>query len=352
MDTSKKPPEKKDAVSVVEHKMPSPLINTMEDLHLFSAAVFKSQMWAGIKNPETAMVRIQAGRELGLQPIMALNKIHVTPRGDIIIATSVLGAVAMDQGVRWQILQKDPKGCKLKIYRLDGSIPEHTETFTMEDAKRAKLADKDNYLMYPEEMCYNRCLSKGLRVFDPRIGAGFYTKEEMEDAESQRFGEQNQRQQTEIPEEEEVLEGEIVEEEDYEEEMSKAMDREEDPPVQKADLQEEARSELNESPEVAAKKKEDIEQIRKHLMVLELDKKRDEKQTFKEWLVEKQKNKIFLRKNKFGHHSFHLGDAEAIDELNKNRQVIVTKYVEAQFKLMKPGERIGCFVVPQRRDDA
>jgi len=347
MSTDKATP-KKDAVATVDPRPLNAMITTMDDVYSLASAIFKSGAFQGIKNPETAIVRILLGRELGLQPMMSINKIHITEAKDVIIETMAMASSAMAQGVRWEVLKKDPTGCKLRIYKTGGDIPDHSESFTIEDATRADLAWKDNWKKYPEEMCYNRCLSKGLRVFDPRIGAGYYTKEEMEGVD--KFGVPPQRQpETQdhaAPNKNEVIEGEIVEEEDYQEEMKKAMDRDPDPPAPKTNLQEEAAEELNESPEVVAQKKEEIEQIRKALTILEIDKKHDEKQTFKEWLVTKQKNKIFLRVNKFGHQSFHLGDAEAVHELNKNSQAIIRKYVDAQFLLLQPGQRVGCFVKP------
>ncbi|KKK54287.1 hypothetical protein LCGC14_3086270, partial [marine sediment metagenome] len=55
--------------------------------------------------------------------------------------------------------------------------------FTMEDAARAKLATKDNWVWYPEEMCYWRGFLKGVRVFDPRICMGLYSVQEVNDFE-------------------------------------------------------------------------------------------------------------------------------------------------------------------------
>ena len=190
MATEKKETPKKDAIIPVDSKPLAAMVNTMDDVYSLASAIFKSGAFQGIKNPETAIVRILLGRELGLQPMMSINKIHITEQKDVIIETIAMASSAMSQGVRWEILQKDAKGCKLRIYKTGGDIPDHVETFTMEDAVRADLAWKDNFKKYPEEMCYNRCLSKGLRVFDPRIGAGYYTKEEMAGVE--KFGSQEQ----------------------------------------------------------------------------------------------------------------------------------------------------------------
>jgi len=342
MAEAKKKTEKKDAiVPVPEHGLPASLINTMEDLHMFSQAVFKSQLIPGIKNPETAMVRILFGRELGLKEGMSLRKIHVTPKNDIIIETVALATIAMNQGVRWQILQKDTKGCKLRIYKIDGSIPEHIESFTMEDAKRARLAGKDNYVMYPEEMCYNRCLSKGLKVFDPRIGSGLYTKEEMEDVEP--FGSKTQQQdeQSYIPEEvdEEIHDAEIIEEEDYEKAVDSAMEKTTDEKAQEQIVKKDP-----DDPDLA-KKKELISQIKEHLKVLELEGK-----DFKLYLSEKQDKRTYVRKDIYGNLSMTCAPLEHIQFLRENLQKISRRYVEDRMKNMKPGERIGCFVVPEKID--
>ncbi len=57
----------------------------------------------------------------------------------------------------------------------------YTETFTIEDAKRAGLAGKQNFIAYTETMLYYRCMSKGAKVYAPGSCLGLYTHEEMEE---------------------------------------------------------------------------------------------------------------------------------------------------------------------------
>jgi len=141
----------------------------------------KSAMFPAITNQyEAAAVieYIEYGRELGLKPIISLQTISVI-KGRLSIESKALYALALDKGVNVKIVKKDDKGCTLEFSK-KGREP-YTTSFTQEDAKRAGLNTKDPYMKYPEEMYFNRCISKGLRAFDPGIFLGVYTSEEMED---------------------------------------------------------------------------------------------------------------------------------------------------------------------------
>jgi len=64
------------------------------------------------------------------------------------------------------------------IFQRKGGQPYRHE-FTLEDAKRAGLADADNYRKYPKAMLFSRCMSAGARAMFPDVLAGMYTPEEL-----------------------------------------------------------------------------------------------------------------------------------------------------------------------------
>jgi len=172
----------------VLHPIPvESIVKTTQDLMLMGKMASESHFYAGIDTQEKACMVIQTGRELGIMEASACRVIHPIPTQagpKLAIESKLYAAIAMNLGVRWKIHEKTPEGCKLEFYSItDKTIPNHTETFTMKDAARAKLAGKDNWLWYPEEMCFWRCFLKGVRVFDPRICMGLYSVQEVNDFE-------------------------------------------------------------------------------------------------------------------------------------------------------------------------
>lgn len=202
--------EKENSIVPIGQRPIIPLMPNVSDLMQLGTALAQSGMFPHAKSAAGAVAIIECGRELGIKPVMALQTMAVI-KGKLSIESKALMALAKHNGIQIEVIKKNTNGCQLKFSR--GSEKPHTETFTMEDAKRAGLAQKENFKMYPEEMCYWRCGAKGLRVFDPGIGLGLYTKEEMEVVEPREdFSKQ--------PEEETVIEGEVVEELVTEEEKS------------------------------------------------------------------------------------------------------------------------------------
>lgn len=168
---------------VVEEEKPveTRIVRVMPDsaeLMTLSDTFAKSGMFPAITNKYEAAAVIEYGRELGIKPIISLQTISVI-KGRLSIESKALYALALDKGVKIKIVRKDDKGCTLEFSKKGRDS--YTTSFTSEDAKRAGLHTKDSYMKYPEEMYFNRAISKGLRAFDPGIFLGVYTSEEMED---------------------------------------------------------------------------------------------------------------------------------------------------------------------------
>lgn len=167
---------------IIEEKPPeTKIVKVMPDsteLMNLSDTFAKSGMFPAITNKYEAAAVIEYGRELGIKPIISLQTISVI-KGRLSIESKALYALALEKGMRVKIIRKDDKGCTLEFSKKGRDS--YTTSFTSEDAKRAGLHTKDSYMKYPEEMYFNRCISKGLRAFDPGIFLGVYTSEEMED---------------------------------------------------------------------------------------------------------------------------------------------------------------------------
>jgi hypothetical protein len=124
---------------------------------------------SGIKSPEAALFVILTGRDLGLSPVQSLRSIHVI-QGKIEVAADMQLGLFHTSGGRsqWVTLTNEQAVLKLEAPWL---IEPHTESFTLADAKQAKLGG-DNWQKYPKAMLRSRAITAGLKSigFDPTAG--------------------------------------------------------------------------------------------------------------------------------------------------------------------------------------
>lgn len=126
-----------------------------------------------------------AARELGIPPMLALNGGIWNIQGKIEISARLMNSMIRRAGHMMEIKSTD-KECVIKAKRSDTG-EEHTETFTIEMAQRAGLATRDTWKKYPEDMLYNRCMSRlARRLFPDVIGTAYVEGEIRESIESEK----------------------------------------------------------------------------------------------------------------------------------------------------------------------
>ena len=130
-----------------------------------------------IKTPESAIAVMLQGRELGIGPMAALNNINVIQGKPTISPQLMLALIHRSGKLDAVHIDGDATQCTVLLKRT--GLREHTETFTMDDAKRLGLAGKDNWQKQPAVMLRWRAVAACARVVFPDIVLGFYTAEEM-----------------------------------------------------------------------------------------------------------------------------------------------------------------------------
>lgn len=161
-------------------------LSTMDELWRFSVAVSKSGLAPkGTDKPETILVAIQMGLELGLAPMMAVQNIAVI-NGKPSIYGDCAKALVMGSGVCEYIVETmegegDARVAVCKSKRL--GAPNELETrFSVEDAKRARLWNKSGpWSEYPFRMLMFRARGFNLRDNFPDVLKGMKTTEEIAD---------------------------------------------------------------------------------------------------------------------------------------------------------------------------
>lgn len=156
-----------------------------------TAGVFKGLTAGDIKRQAAlCAVKVIAGDELGIPPMAAMRSIHVFD-GKVELGGSLIMSLVNRYQIRpapsgmyykARIVERTDDACTIAFFSREsvGDMWELLEEvrFTIDDARRAKLMEKDNWRAYPRAMLFNRCASEGARVHaaecfgGPVYGAG------------------------------------------------------------------------------------------------------------------------------------------------------------------------------------
>lgn len=142
------------------------------------AEVAASSKMFGFKNTQEAMAIMLLCQAENLHPAVAMRDFHVIQGRPALKADAMLARFQQAGGsVKWKEYTDDrvtgefshPSGGTLEV------------TWTLEQAKRIGIANKDNWRNYPRAMLRARVLSEGIRAVYPGCVVGVYTPEEVQD---------------------------------------------------------------------------------------------------------------------------------------------------------------------------
>lgn len=150
--------------------------SSLTEIMSIGKAFAESGMFVDIKTAAQAIVKIQAGAEIGLPPFASMSGIHIIAGkptiGAGLIASSIKGSGKYD----YRVTEQTEKICSIDFYQ--GKEKIGTSAFTIEDAKKAGTKNIDKF---PKNMLFARAISNGVKWFCPDVFAGpVYTPEEME----------------------------------------------------------------------------------------------------------------------------------------------------------------------------
>jgi hypothetical protein len=131
--------------------------------------------------PDEIMATILVGHELALSPMTALQQIHVI-EGRPTLSAQLMTGVVMSHGHEiW--VDESSNNTKVTVCgQRAGSTHVQRVTWTMDDAKAAGLAGKQNWRKYQRQMLTARARAEMCRLLAPDVLAGIaYSREEVED---------------------------------------------------------------------------------------------------------------------------------------------------------------------------
>lgn len=125
-----------------------------------------------------AIVKVLAGRELGIGAIAAMTGIYIV-KGRVTLSANLIGAAIKRSGrYNYRVTRMDNDGCTIEFYEHGEQIG--VSTFDKQDAVAAGLAGGDNWRKFPRNMMWARAISNGAKWFCPDVFAGpVYTPDEL-----------------------------------------------------------------------------------------------------------------------------------------------------------------------------
>ena len=152
----------------------------------FAVKLSKSKMIPSIfiGKPEDVFVTMLYGKELGLNPLIALNSICVV-QGQVTLKVQTMTAIVLNRHPKAiiDIKQDETKKEVVVTVKRHPEDVAYTSTWNMEKAKAMGLAGKTNYITQPLTMLRARALSEAYRVKFADSLLGFLSNEEMQDIE-------------------------------------------------------------------------------------------------------------------------------------------------------------------------
>lgn len=169
--------EEKDII--IKENISTELAETMSLGDIF----VKSGFFSDTKSQAQAVVKILAGKELGLSPLQAMNSLYIV-NGKIGMAAQLMSSLIKSSGkYDYHLDILDNEKCIVTFYQINGERKEIGKSnFTKEDAVKCGLVNKTSFQNFPRNMLFSRALSNGFRWYCPdALKVRIYTIEEIQD---------------------------------------------------------------------------------------------------------------------------------------------------------------------------
>jgi hypothetical protein len=157
----------------------------ISEISSVAKAFSESGMFPDIKSAAQAIVKIQAGQELGIKPFAAMTGIHIIAGKPVIGAGIIASRIKASGKYDYRVIEMTDNNCSLDFYQ--GKEKIGNSSFSVTDAKKTQTKNMDKF---PRNMLFARAISNGVKWYSPDVFDGpVYVPEEMniktEDAESE-----------------------------------------------------------------------------------------------------------------------------------------------------------------------
>ncbi len=169
---------------VAAEATPPPTVGGPEELGKWARIMISSGLFDDVTAASQALVKIQAGREIGVPPVQAMTAFDIIEGQLSASADLVATRVKQSERYDYRVTEMSAERCEIRF--LEDGEEIGVSTFTMEDAKLAEVRFKTkngyatNWVKYPRNMLFARAMTNGVRWFCPDVTAStVYTAEEL-----------------------------------------------------------------------------------------------------------------------------------------------------------------------------
>ncbi len=136
-----------------------------------------SSLLGALKTAEAVFLVMATGAELGIPPTAALRAVHIVQGRPVLSADLIVG-ICLRSSICEYFTPVDSTSTQATYEtKRRGSGPVRN-TFTLDDAKAAGLASKDNWRNYTRAMLRHRAAAELARMVYPDLVLGIYAEEE------------------------------------------------------------------------------------------------------------------------------------------------------------------------------
>ena len=149
----------------------------LKELEPICGVFVESGIFEDTKGLAQALVKVIAGREIGLSPLESMMNLYIV-KGRVAASVKVISALIKKSEKYDYLVEKlDNDECVISFTKNGKEIGK--SSFTIKDAAKAGIVNKDNWKNYPRNMLFARAIANGARWYTPDVYCG-YAEEEME----------------------------------------------------------------------------------------------------------------------------------------------------------------------------
>jgi hypothetical protein len=138
-----------------------------EDMNSIAKLFIESKLFKDVTSVAAAVVKIQAGQEVGIAPFAAMSGIYIiqgkVALGGGVIASRVKASTKYD----YRVKTMTDALCEIEFFETGVSIG--VSSFSIDDAKKAGT---QNMMKFPRNMLFNRAMSNGVKWYCPDVFDG------------------------------------------------------------------------------------------------------------------------------------------------------------------------------------
>jgi hypothetical protein len=151
---------------------------SLNQINFIGQTMAKSGMFPDVTDGAKALVKILAGKEIGVTPFQAMTNIHII-QGKATMGANLMAAKVKGSGkYEYRVMDLTSETCSI-LFRQRDSLAEGgwadlgKFTYSLEDAKRAGLVKTgSSWEKYPSNMLFARAISSGVRIYCPDVFNG------------------------------------------------------------------------------------------------------------------------------------------------------------------------------------